>query len=84
MGSKGVGSGVWLRWRIYQGSRESKLRLLLLVSTAGVALVVFTLLAYGILQQYWFTPNRAVATVGDHSISLRTLQQHTRFRRHSF
>ena len=81
MGSKGVGSGVWLRWRMYQGSRESKLRLLLLVSTAGVALVVFTLLAYGILQQYWFTPNRAVATVGDHSISLRTLQQHTRFRR---
>ena len=81
MGSKGVGSGRWLRWRMYQGSRESKLRLLLLASTAAVALVVFTLLAYGILQQYWYTPNRAVATVGDHSISLRTLQQHTRFRR---
>ena len=57
MGSKGVGSGVWLRWRMYQGSRESKLRLLLLVSTAGVALVVFTLLAYGILQQYCGHPS---------------------------
>ena len=81
MGSKGAGSGLSLRWRMYRGSRASKLRLWLLAATVGVALLVSTLLAYGLLQQYWITPNRAVATVGHHSIPLRTLQQYTRFRR---
>ncbi len=78
---RSAGSGRPLRRRIHHGQHEHRFRFLLLVVTAAVALLVFGLLGYGLLQEYWLTPRRAVATVGQHAISLSTLQQHTRYRR---
>ena len=82
MGSNRVaGSGRPQRRRRHHGQRERRLKVWLLVATAAVTLIVVGLLAHGLLQQYWFTPRRAVVTVGLSEISLRTLQQQTRYRR---
>ncbi len=76
-----TGSGRSLRRRRHRGHHEQRLRLWLLAATVAVALLVSGLVSYGLLQQYWLTPGRAVATVGQHAIPLRTLQQYTRYRR---
>ncbi len=82
MGSNwAAGSGRPQRRRMHHGKRERSLKVWLLVATAAVTLLVVGLLGHGLLQQYWFTPRRAVATVGLSEISLRTLQQQTRYRR---
>ena len=78
---RSTGSGWSLPWRIYRGQQEHRFRLLLIVVTAAVSLLVSGLLGYGLFQEYWLTPRRAVATVGQQAISLRILQQHTRYRR---
>ena len=82
MGSNwAAGSGRPQRRRMHHGKRERSLKVWLLVATAAVTLLVVGLLGHGLLQQYWFTPRRAVAIVGLSEISLRTLQQQTRYRR---
>ncbi len=82
MGSnRAAGSGRPQRQRLHHGQRERRLKVWLLVATAAVTLLVLGLLGHGLLQQYWLTPRRAVATVGLSEISLRTLQQQTRYRR---
>ena len=82
MGSKrAAGSGRSLRRQMYPSQHERRLRLWLIAATVAVALLVSGLLGYGMLQKYWITPRRAVATVGQHAIPLRTLQHHTRYRR---
>ena len=82
MGSNwAAGSGRPQRRRMHHGKRERSLKVWLLVATAAVTLLVVGLLGHGLLQQYWFTPRRAVVTVGLSEISLRTLQQQTRYRR---
>ena len=78
---RSTGSGRSLPWRINRGQQEHRFRLLLIVVTAAVSLLVSGLLGYGLFQEYWLTPRRAVATVGQQAISLRILQQHTRYRR---
>lgn len=82
MGGKRTAVSGWLlRRRINKGQNELRFRFWLLAATAIVVLVVSGLLGAGLLQQYWFTPRRAVATIGEYHITLRTLQQHTRYRR---
>ncbi len=80
-GNRATGSGRPKRRHMYRVQRERWLKVWLLVATAAVTLLVLGLLGHGLLQQYWFTPRRAVATVGLSEISLRTLQQQTRYRR---
>ncbi|MFL2651778.1 MAG: peptidylprolyl isomerase [Anaerolineales bacterium] len=82
MGSKtGQRSGELSRRRVSRTGRDRKLRTWLLSATAGVAVMLFGLLGYGIVEKYWIIPQKTVATVGDHEISLELLQQHTRYRR---
>ena len=82
MGSKtGQRSGELSRRRVSRSGRDRKLRTWLLSSTAGVAVMLFGLLGYGIVEKYWIIPQKTVATVGEHEISLELLQQHTRYRR---
>ena len=82
MGSKtGQRSGGLSRRRVSRSGRDRKLRTWLLSSTAGVAVMLFGLLGYGIVEKYWIIPQKTVATVGEHEISLELLQQHTRYRR---
>jgi len=82
MGSKtGQRSGELSRRRVSRTGRDRKLRTWLLSATAGVAVMLFGLLGYGIVEKYWIIPQKTVATVGEHEISLDLLQQHTRYRR---
>ena len=82
MGSKtGQRSGELSRRRVSRTGRDRKLRTWLLSATAGVAVMLFGLLGYGIVEKYWIIPQKTVATVGEHEISLELLQQHTRYRR---
>lgn len=82
MGSKtGQRSGELSRRRVSRSGRDRKLRTWLLSATAGVAVMLFGLLGYGIVEKYWIIPQKTVATVGEHEISLELLQQHTRYRR---
>jgi len=82
MGSKtGQRSGELSRRRVSRSARDRKLRTWLLSATAGVAVMLFGLLGYGIVEKYWIIPQKTVATVGEHEISLELLQQHTRYRR---
>tara|TARA_B100000029_G_scaffold117399_2_gene110513 strand:+ start:19657 stop:20862 length:1206 start_codon:yes stop_codon:yes gene_type:complete len=62
-------------------SRDRVLRTWLLSATAAVAVILVGLLGYGIVEKYWIIPQKTVATVGEHEISLELLQQHTRYRR---
>ena len=64
-----------------RAGRDRKLRTWLLSATSGVAVMLFGLLGYGIVEKYWIIPQKTVATVGEHEISLELLQQHTRYRR---
>ena len=82
MGSKtGQRSGELSRRRVSRTGRDRKLRTWLLSATAGVAVMLLGLLGYGIVEKYWIIPQKTVATVGEHEISLELLQQHTRYRR---
>ncbi len=82
MGSKtGQRSGELSRRRVSRSGRDRKLRTWLLSATAGVAVMLLGLLGYGIVEKYWIIPQKTVATVGEHEISLELLQQHTRYRR---
>ncbi|MEE3228492.1 MAG: peptidylprolyl isomerase [Chloroflexota bacterium] len=82
MGSKtGQRPGELSRRRVSRSARDRKLRTWLLSATAGVAVMLFGLLGYGIVEKYWIIPQKTVATVGEHEISLELLQQHTRYRR---
>ena len=82
MGSKtGQRPGELSRRRVSRAGRDRKLRTWLLSATAGVAVMLFGLLGYGIVEKYWIVPQKTVATVGEHEISLELLQQHTRYRR---
>ncbi len=82
MGSKtGQRPGELSRRRVSRSARDRKLRTWLLSATAGVAVKLFGLLGYGIVEKYWIIPQKTVATVGEHEISLELLQQHTRYRR---
>ncbi|MEE3254514.1 MAG: peptidylprolyl isomerase [Chloroflexota bacterium] len=82
MGSKtGQRPGELSRRRVSRSARDRKLRTWLLSATAGVAVMLFGLLGYGIVEKYWIIPQKNVATVGEHEISLELLQQHTRYRR---
>ena len=82
MGSKtGQRPGELSRRRVSRAGRDRKLRTWLLSATAGVAVMLFGLLGYGIVEKYWIIPQKTVATVGEHEISLELLQQHTRYRR---
>ena len=80
-GKRAVVFGWLLRRRVNKGKNELRFRFWLLVATAAVVLLVSGLLGAALLQEYWFTPRRAVATIGEYDITLRTLQQHTRYRR---
>ena len=82
MGSKtGQRPGELSRRRVSRAGRDRKLRTWLLSATSGVAVMLFGLLGYGIVEKYWIIPQKTVATVGEHEISLELLQQHTRYRR---
>ena len=82
MGSKtGQRPGELSRRRVSRSARDRKLRTWLLSATAGVAVMLFGLLGYGIVEKYWIIPQKTVATVGEYKISLELLQQHTRYRR---
>ena len=82
MGSQtGQRPGELSRRRVSRSARDRKLRTWLLSATAGVAVMLFGLLGYGIVEKYWIIPQKTVATVGEHEISLELLQQHTRYRR---
>ena len=69
------------RRRVSGASRDRVLRTWLLSATAAVALIIVGLLGYGVVEKYWIIPQKPVATVGEHEISLELLQQHTRYRR---
>ena len=69
------------RRRVSGASRDRVLRTRLLSATAAVSLILVGLLGYGVVEIYWIIPQKPVATVGEHEISLELLQQHTRYRR---
>ena len=69
------------RRRVSGASRDRVIRTRLLSATAAVSLILVGLLGYCVVEKYWIIPQKPVATVGEHEISLELLQQHTRYRR---
>lgn len=67
------------RKQISRAKREDRLQRVVLYSVIGVAVTVLLVIGFGIANQFYFTPNKAVATVNGEPITVADFQVRTKF-----
>jgi parvulin-like peptidyl-prolyl isomerase len=67
------------RKQISRRRREDRLKQVVLYSVIGVGVVVVLVIAFGIVNEHYIVPNKAVATVNGEPITLADFQKRTKF-----
>jgi hypothetical protein len=67
------------RKQLSRAKREARLTRLVLIGTAVIVLAVVGIVAYGVINEQFIKPNRAVATISGETISVRDFEDRVRF-----